>query len=221
MLCCSPFSPLLFLSDYRSGLSKRAAKLLHRAIQSKKPKKAAGTSYSLHEPKQHVVELYVKNMKLRVLRKGSLAKDLFSAFKASAMKPLRKSKKLTNAVCNIAVRKVVRKALQKRKESVGNFLASVRRVNALQISVDDFGERFHTASSEPYFYDQSYAIGKTEKTLIPLDEQGVRVAEREVWVREPRKTPIPVDEQGRCAVAQEMGERDKKNTTPVQMKVHF
>ena len=166
------------------------------------------------------MELYVKN-KLRVLRKGSLAKDLFSAFKASTMKPLRKSKKLTNAVGNIAVRKVDRKALQKIKESVANFLASVRRVNALQISVDDFGERFHTASSEQYFYDQSYAIGKTEKTLIPLDEQGVHVAEREVWVREPRKTPIPVDEQGRCAVAQQMGERDQKNSTPVQMEVHF
>ena len=38
-------------------------------------------------------------------------------------------------------------------------------------------------------------LAKLKKTLIPLDEQGVRVAEREVWVREPRKTPIPVDEQ--------------------------
>ena len=57
-------------------------------------------------------------------------------------------------------------------------------------------------------------IGKTEKTLIPLDEQGVHVAERKVWVREPCKTPIPVDEQGRCAVAQEMGERDQKTRHP-------
>ena len=50
-------------------------------------------------------------------------------------------------------------------------------------------------------------LAKLKKTLIP-DEQGVRFAEREVWVREPRKTPIPVDEQGRCAVAQEMGKQD-------------
>ena len=37
---------------------------------------------------------------------GSLANDLFSAFQASAMRSFgkkRKSKKLTNAVCNIAV----------------------------------------------------------------------------------------------------------------------
>ena len=162
----------------------------------------ASRSYSLHEPKQHVVELYVKNMKLKVLKNGSLANDLFSAFQASAMKSFgekRKSKKLTNAVCNIAVRKVVCKALQKRKESVGHFLASVLKVNALQISVDDFGDCFHTASSEPYFYDQSYANGQTRKATISVDEEGMHVIEREVWVQEPRNTPIPVHEQGRCS----------------------
>ena len=192
---------------YRSGLSKTAAKLLRRAIVSKKPK-TASCSYSLHEPKQHIVELYVKNMKLKVLKNGSLANDLFSAFEASAMRSFgekRKSKKLTNAVCNIAVRKVVSKALEKRKESIGHFLASVRKVNALQISVDNFGDCFHTASSEPYFYDQSYANGQTRKATISVDEQGMHVVEREVWVREPRNTPIPVDKQGRCVLAQEMG----------------
>ena len=63
----------------------------------KKPK----SSYSLHEPKQHVVELYVKNMKLKGLKNGSLANDLFSAFEASAMKgfgKMRKSKK-TDQCC--------------------------------------------------------------------------------------------------------------------------
>ena len=74
------------------------------------------------------MELYVKNMKLKVLKNGSLANDMFSEFEASAMKSFgekRKSKKLTNAVCNIAVRKIVNKALEKRKESVGHFLGSV------------------------------------------------------------------------------------------------
>ena len=205
---------------YRSGLSKRAAKLLRRAIVSKKPKMAS-RSYSLHEPKQHVVELYVKNMKLKVLKNGSIANDLFSAFQASVMKSFgekRKSKKLTNALCNIAVRKVVSKALEKRKESVGHFLASVRKVNALQISVDDFGDCFHTASSELYFYDQSYANGQTRKATISVDEQGMRVVEREVWVWEPRNTPIPVDEQGRCVLAQEMGQRDPETHRPSKWK---
>ena len=59
---------------YRSSLSKRAAKLLHYATVSKKPN-APSCSYTLHEPKQHVVELYVKHMKLKVLKNGSLAND--------------------------------------------------------------------------------------------------------------------------------------------------
>ena len=94
-------------------------------------------------------------MKLRVLKKGSLVNDLFCAFKAAAIKcgDKRKSKiKLTNAVCNI---EVVHMALKKRKEVVGNFLPSVRKVNAIQLSFDDFGDSCHMASSEPYFYDQS------------------------------------------------------------------
>jgi hypothetical protein len=95
-------------------------------------------------------------MKLRVLKKGSLVNDLFCAFKDVAIYK-RKSKKLTNTFYNIAVRKVVGMALKKRKEVVGNFLASVRKVNVIQISLDDFGDCCHTASSEPYFYDQSYA----------------------------------------------------------------
>ena len=33
---------------------------------------------------------------------------------------------------------------------------SIRKVSDLQISVHDFGQSFHTASSEPYFYKQSY-----------------------------------------------------------------
>ena len=52
------------------------------------------------------------------------------------------------------------------------------------------------ASSEPYFYDQSYANGKTLKTPIPVDEQGMHVIEREIWVREPRATPIPTSNEG-------------------------
>ena len=172
----------------------------------------ASRSYSLHEPKQHVVELYVNNIKLKVLKNGSLANYLFSAFQASAMKSFGE---MTNAVCNIALHKVVNKALEKRKESVGHFLASVRKVNALQLSVDDFGDCFHTASLEPYFYDQSYANGQTRKATISVDEQGMHVG-----IREPRKIPIPVDEQGRCVLTQEMGQRDPETHRLSKWKCH-
>ena len=76
----------------------------------------------------------------------------------------------------------------------------------------------HTASSEPYFYDQSYANSKTQKVTISIDDQGKHVVEREIWVREPRNTPIPVDEQGRCVLAQDMGERHPKTHRPPKWK---
>ena len=146
-----------------------------------------------------------------------LAKDLTRAFEPTSNRGTIKVKasKLENAVHNIAVRKVLSKALKKRKESVGNFLACVRKVIDLKISIDNFGNCCHMASSEPYFYDQSYANGKTP---IPVDEQGMHVIERDIWDREPRATPIPVDEQGRCVLAQEMGERDPKTQQPSRWK---
>ena len=165
-----------------------------------------------------IQQLYVKIMKKAIPKK--LTKELISAFEASSNGSSVKVKAstLANAVQNIAVRKVLNKALKRRKESVGNFLACVRKVTDLKISIDDFGGCCHTASSEPYFYDQSYVNGKTQKATIYIDDQGKHVVEREIWVREPRNTPIPVDEQGRCVLAQEMGERHPKTHRPPKWK---
>jgi hypothetical protein len=64
--------------------------------------KEAACSYSLYEPKQHARELYVKALKQPVLKKASLAKELVSASTNHCTAKIR-SKKLANAVCNIAV----------------------------------------------------------------------------------------------------------------------
>ena len=43
---------------------------------------------------------------------------------------------------------------------------SVRKVNNLQLTADDFGQCFHTASSEPFFYEESYHhIGQCSQTV--------------------------------------------------------
>ena len=64
-----------------SGLSTRAAKLVLHAKKNMKTR-AGGCSYSLHEPKQHTIELYVKIMKKAIPKK--LTKELISAFEASS-----------------------------------------------------------------------------------------------------------------------------------------
>ena len=67
---------------------------------------------------------------------------------------------------------------------VGQLLKCVRMVNAFELSILNLGERWHTASSEPFFYDSTY---------IPTK----------------RDTAMPVDEYGRCYIAEEVGDRDK------------
>ena len=72
---------------------------------------------------------------------------------------------------------------------MGELLSCIRSVTALKISTDDFGKSRHTASSEPFFYDQSYAIVR-------------------------HTSPIAVDSNGRCVIAEEEGKRNKKSNRP-------
>ena len=126
--------------------------------------------YSPHEPKQETKELYVKVVKKRITSIVSLRCKLIIAFRSTCKVLAEKVKasKLTNAVSNIAVRKLLNRVLKRRKNIVGEFLTCVHSVNVLTISGHDFGERYHTASSEPYFYDQSYTPIKRD-FAIPID----------------------------------------------------
>ena len=73
---------------------------------------------------------------------------------------------------------------------MGELLRSIRAVNALDItSASGFGNSRHTASSEPFFYDQCY-----QKVNHP--------------------SPIAVDSYGRCVIAEEEGVRDAKTKRP-------
>ena len=182
---------------YQSLVHRRAARLLHYALhrvrenlknkvyrmQNKQkllPERRA--RYALTEPKLDRKQMYVKNIKQR---KPTLRRKLLKAFK-SARKPLAekiKASKLTYAVVSIASRRLLQRVLKVRKQSVGELLGCIRAVNSLKMSDDDFGESRHTASSEPFFYDQSYCPVK-------------------------HTSPIVVDNLGRCVIAEKEGEQD-------------
>ena len=84
-------------------------------------------------------------------------------------------------------------ALTKRRVSAGKFLATIRDVNDVQLSEEDFGEQYHMASSEPYFYDESYAPIK-------------------------RKNAIPVNDKGKCVVAEEVGKKSEATSQAKKWK---
>ena len=73
------------------------------------------------------------------------------------------------------------------EQSARELLRCIRTVNALDIT--NVGNSRHTASSEPFFYDQCY-----QKVNHP--------------------SPIAVDSYGRCVIAEEEGERDAKTKRP-------
>ena len=137
----------------------------------------------------------MRNMKKEILLKATLKHKLLCAFR-STRKPLAakiKPSKLMIAVSNIASRKLLHLVLKTRKQSVSELLGCIRSVDTLKMSAGDFGESRHTASTEPFFYDQSYSIVK-------------------------HTSPIVLDDYRRCVIAEEEGERDKKKHRPLRWK---
>ena len=155
-------------------------------------KTAKRPRYVLTEPKTDVKEKYVQNMKKKIHSKPTLKRKLLHAFRSSR-KPL--ARKLCNAVSNIAARKLLNKVLKVRKQSVGDLLSCIRSVTALKISTENFGKSRHTASSEPFFYDQSYAMVR-------------------------HTSPIAVDSHGRCVIGEEVGKRNEKSNRPKMLEMY-
>ena len=104
----------------------------------------------------------------------TLKRELTKAYKTShkALASKLQPSSLSNAVAYIAVRRLLNTALTSRKQSAGYFLGCVRSISNLQLSKDGFGEKYHTPSSEPYYYDQSYAQVE-RKAAIPVDSKGI------------------------------------------------
>ena len=92
----------------------------------------------------------------------------------------RMSRVLGRAVCSVAAKRLLNKALQMRKEYAGSLLKSTRSINAIQIrGSEDFGVGCHTASSEPYYFDSAYQHVK-RATALAIDENGKCIIANEI-----------------------------------------
>ena len=99
--------------------------------------------------------------------------ELKKAFKtryASIATSMRKPS--SKVVCGAASRQLVSKVLQLRKHTAGLFLQSVtcikKKIRKFE-SEDDFGERYHTLLSEPYFYESAYCHVRCN-TIFPVND---------------------------------------------------
>ena len=67
------------------------------------------------------------------------------------------------AMCRVAAKKLLNKALQIPREHVGYLLQAARLVQSMELTdKNDFSDGCHMASTEPFFYDSAYKLVKRE-----------------------------------------------------------
>ena len=134
--------------------------------------------YAMSEPKLVTREGYIKDLKSSLLSNPEVKSNLIKSFKKQQTVVKRVTGK---AVCSVAAKRLVTKALQVRKEHAGSLLKIVRTVQSMQINgAEDFGKGCHTASTEPYFYDSAYEPVKRDYYALPIDKCGKCVLANEI-----------------------------------------
>ena len=73
-----------------------------------------------------------------------------------------KSESIADAVLSMAA---LQAALKIRKQQAGELIKNARSIDMLEILQESDWERCHTATSEPYFYDQSYTQVKRDAPI--------------------------------------------------------
>ena len=117
-------------------------------------------SYSLYEPKDIVLSEYKSGLEKAILKNSTLLVQLNDAF--CKTHPWLAQKVCTRsahaAISKVCADAVLKKVLNVRRKKAGEFLKDVRAINAIKLEDSHLleGVRYHTAGSEPFFYDASY-----------------------------------------------------------------
>ena len=152
-------------------------------------------SYSLYEPKDIVLSEYKSGLEKAILKNSTLLVQLNDAF--CKTHPWLAQKVCTRsahaAVSKVCADAVLKKVLNVRRKKAGEFLKDVRAINAIKLEDSHLleGVRYHTAGSEPFFYDASYNHTR-------------------------QLGAIPVDLNGRCVMAEEIGDRHLIRMRPLK-----
>ena len=134
---------------------------------------------ALAEPEADVVATYVTSVERSLFHDEKAKHELADAFQQYAA-PTCKAATFARAVCKVAARRLVSKALQIRKDFAGCLIKATRVINGFTLKgEEDFGDCGHCASSEPYFYDTAYHLVNRDLS-IPVDQSGKCVVAEEI-----------------------------------------
>ena len=140
--------------------------------------------YSLKEPKAHVKQMYVNQLRLQLLTHPEARSKVVEAYKAE-YKGKNMPKIHAGAICRVAASRMVSLAYLNRRKCVKSFVSNTNE--ALKVDIknkDDFGHRCHSAGSEPYFYNASYQQVQRD-TALPIDEHGQCVTSSKIEIKKP------------------------------------
>ena len=101
--------------------------------------------------------------------------------------------------CRVATSILLESVLKNRIHKIGLLISTVNSVRKYQLKDEsDFGERYHTQYSEPYYYDSAY--------ILPDDSNKINKA-------------IPIDANGKCHIAEPVMANQTKMTKTMSIKM--
>ena len=157
-------------NNHRKPGRKKAAARVRRALNRDSICAQKRAKNALGEPKLDVKDMYVKEILSHLLADAearSLVSDSFPKMHIND-----KINVSVKAMCRVAAKKLLNKALQIRREHAGSLLQAARLVQSMELTdKNDFGDGCHMASTEPFFYDSAYKLVKKEYAL-PIDTNG-------------------------------------------------
>ena len=131
--------------------------------------------YALKQPTPDRKQTYVREIQKQLMQSKVARDELLKAFKARYSSfAARKPRVSRQVVCGSASRQLLSKVLRKRQQAAGLLLQSIKSIKKdirSFESEDDFGERCHTRSSEPYFFESAYCHVKCNE-VFPVNEKG-------------------------------------------------
>ena len=145
----TPKNRAKLIKKMKKRRQRNSAYYTKNATQLKKSRRAR-YALNLSEPKQDMKQKYIALIRDKLAKNVGVQKQLKVSFDVNKSLPISVTQSGINL---IASRRLVNLILNVRKHFAGLFLGVIKKVNSnTYISNGDFGEQYHVASGEPYFY---------------------------------------------------------------------
>ena len=192
----------LLRGDYvKNNYSKRAIARLRYALNKENKKRMSMTyyernyknvlyrmhsNYALSSPNNETKQYYHEKIMEFIVNYPDIVEKLITSINVNDNED-----QSYDVKCRVATSILLESVLKNRIHKIGMLIRTVNSVSKYQLKYEsDFGERYHTQYSEPYYYDSAY--------LFPDDTKKINKA-------------IPIDAYGKCHIAALVAEKSDKD----------